>query len=223
MVQSILRTAQKLGTDLNNSVRLKNLEQYLTKAGWEIKHFDDEAFRLLKRTEIAAKHQLFVYCRGDLHIVFVDFANMTISQAASALLHEICHIALEHHLRGITADYSRAAEREANMLSGLVRLVIFWRQYSKQFIIGVILLLVLMLGAISTQNATPSQPPEAVPDNVSTTVIANTDVQYYRTPSGNRYHIISCSHLKNREYAPVTQEDIAFYKLLPCKDCIEDE
>ena len=224
--KNLKKLAQQLTKELHKDLGITNLESYLRTQGWEIYDYDQQLIDSLHLQDMVHKREAFYCCNNGLKIVFANKQHLSQSAYRLALLHEIAHIALEHHLQEpVGCDYSALAEYEAETLAIEIQRLCQKRNNWPLITCGIIIislslaLALAMLPPDQLQNsaqALPGRDPATQDQSLPSTE------QYYITAFGYRYHISDCYHIKDRDTTPVSKADAIAQGYTPCKDCIEE-
>lgn len=228
MEQNIFFTARRLRCHLHNDLSAENLQQYLNANGWRVLHYNFKLFAKINCMEVAQNHHSFCFYASDdnAKIVFVDRENLSTRGLELALLHEVCHIVLNHHLRIACYDYNDVIESEANTLAAEVQRQITarpWRIRFLSFMIAVLLIVSLFnipwWPTYSNQRAVVAYEPDSTTVSVAANIQKNAE-RFYITASGTRYHILDCYHIRGRDVFTISKSEAENMGYTPCKDCI---
>lgn len=207
-MMSINRTAQRLCRELNYCLDINSLTARLQAEGWQIRDYNDELFGVLHCSDIAQTCNAFTYYESTAEFKLVFINHQLLSQEALrlALLHELCHIALGHHLQHTGCDNNDLAEHAAEELAVNIRRIVAARP-KQRIALAISIILLLALAALLCRAW-------QIQEKAASSV--------YITASGSRYHKINCYHIEDCEVISVSVDEALAMGRTPCKDCIPD-
>lgn len=110
----------------------------------------------------------------------------------------------------------------------------YWQEikrkfYKKFFVIGCIFIFIILLTCLFLFFDTANKETKSAPETTFTVTPSSRQYQdtnktdtYYKTSSGERYHIANCRYIKNKtNVVSVSIEEATKFNLLACEECIK--
>ena len=220
---------------------IENVMDMIKKQGFHIQkysHIENTSqieilLRNLDVFEFSKTVPSFTFIDDKFKIVFM-LENLSEDEEYLLLCHELGHIICDNPSKGVVASNHIVEECDAAEFAHCLRnpgilhkAAVFVKTYGIKLAAALILVLCMIPTALLL-NTKPSD--QSTTANIANITAVNNQVSeleiheyFYITPKGNRYHLIDCIHVKDKDNLMMVPEKVAF-KLgyTPCKNCLHN-